>query len=245
MNERSAHQFWGMLVLSLALVLSALIAAGAIRQVKRSADTITVTGSAKKPIRSDYVIWRGSVGSQQPTLEGAYLEVSRSSERLRRYFADHQIPDSVITLRPLETRSIQEMSEKGRGATGRIMAYSLRQTFEIRSDQVDEITALAGHASELISEGVAVESYPLEYLYTKLAELRSAMLADAAADARRRAESIASSVGSKIGPVRSARMGVFQITARNSTEISDYGRYDTSALDKDITAVVSITFAVK
>jgi len=248
MSDKPNHQFAGLLALSIALVLSALIAAGAIRQVKRAADTITVTGSAKQPIRSDYVIWRGSVASQQPTLQEAYLEVTRFTDRVRSYLMSNQVPDSTVIFRPLETRAIPETGDFGRrgpSATGRIVAYNLRRSFEIRSSQVDRITGLAGQASELIEEGIVLESSPLEYFYTRLADLRTEMLAQAAADALRRAQSIATSVGSKIGPVRSARMGVFQITARNSTDVSDYGIYDTSSLEKDITAVVSVTFAVE
>jgi hypothetical protein len=40
-------------------------------------------------------------------------------------------------------------------------------------------------------------------------------------------------------------MGVFQVTPRNSTEVADYGMNDTSSLDKDVTAVVRVTFAVE
>ncbi|OQB37667.1 MAG: hypothetical protein BWY06_02289 [Candidatus Latescibacteria bacterium ADurb.Bin168] len=40
-------------------------------------------------------------------------------------------------------------------------------------------------------------------------------------------------------------MGVFQITPRNSTMVSDYGINDTSSREKDVTAVVSVTFAVE
>ena len=40
-------------------------------------------------------------------------------------------------------------------------------------------------------------------------------------------------------------MGVFQVTRRNSTEVNDYGMYDTSDRDKEVTGVVRITFAVK
>jgi len=34
------------------------------------------------------------------------------------------------------------------------------------------------------------------------------------------------------------------ITPRNSTDVSDYGIYDTTSLEKDITAVVSMTFGL-
>jgi hypothetical protein len=48
----------------------------------------------------------------------------------------------------------------------------------------------------------------------------------------------------KIGSVRSARMGVLQITPADSNEVSDTGMNDTSSLEKDITAVVNVGFAV-
>jgi uncharacterized protein len=244
MSEKLSSSFWGMFAIALALVIAALLASSAIKQVKRANETITVTGSAKKPIRADYVVWRGAVTAQRPTLQEAYREVTRYGERLRAYLRDNQVPDSAVTLRPLDTQSIPETVDNGR-MTGRILAYTLRQNFEVHSANVEVLTKLAGRASELINEGIALESYPLEYFCTQIPQLRSAMLAEAAQDAKVRAVAIAGSVGSKIGPVRSARMGVFQITARNSTDVSDYGVYDTSSLEKDITAVVSVTFAVE
>jgi hypothetical protein len=39
-------------------------------------------------------------------------------------------------------------------------------------------------------------------------------------------------------------MGVLQITPADSNRVSDSGENDTTSLDKDITAVVSISFAV-
>jgi hypothetical protein len=40
-------------------------------------------------------------------------------------------------------------------------------------------------------------------------------------------------------------MGVMQITAPESTEVSDYGVFDTGTIEKDVTAVVNVSFAVK
>jgi len=37
---------------------------------------------------------------------------------------------------------------------------------------------------------------------------------------------------------------VLQITPPDSTEVSDAGMYDTTSIDKDMTAVVNISFAV-
>lgn len=50
--------------------------------------------------------------------------------------------------------------------------------------------------------------------------------------------------GDSLGKLRGVNVGVFQVTSPNSTEVSDYGVYDTSTLEKDVTAVVNVTFAL-
>jgi hypothetical protein len=44
--------------------------------------------------------------------------------------------------------------------------------------------------------------------------------------------------------MRRTQLGVYQITPRDSTEISDYGINDTTSRAKDVNAVVTATFAV-
>ena len=70
------------------------------------------------------------------------------------------------------------------------------------------------------------------------------MLGRATENAKQRATSMASSTGNRIGTIRSAKMGVFQITPPTSTDVSDYGENDTSSLEKKVMAVVSVTFAI-
>ena len=90
-----------------------------------------------------------------------------------------------------------------------------------------------------------IESAAPSYIYTKLADLKIAMLADATKDATTRAQQIAGNSGSKLGPILDARMGVMQINPAHSYETSDSGRNDTSSFEKEITAVVSARFALE
>jgi len=71
------------------------------------------------------------------------------------------------------------------------------------------------------------------------------LLGEASQDARKRADEIVKNAGGSVGEVRSAQMGVLQITEPNSTEVSGTGRYDTSTIEKDISAVVTVTFGVQ
>ena len=66
----------------------------------------------------------------------------------------------------------------------------------------------------------------------------------ATADAEERASTIAQGLGGHLGAVRNVSLGVYQITPRNSTDVSNEGISDTSSRLKDVTAVVSVTFAV-
>ncbi len=72
MSERFPQLFFGMIALSIALVISSVTGALLLRDLRRTNDQVEVTGSARMPIRSDYIIWRGSVAAQQPTLAQAY-----------------------------------------------------------------------------------------------------------------------------------------------------------------------------
>ena len=235
--------FSGMLAMSIALVGSAYLASNALRSL-RSNDVLTVIGSSTRPIRADYVIWRSSVASQQPTLPQAYQELKRYNERVRAYLKSKNIPDEAISLSAIDTQAIPETTNNG-NQTGKNLAYRLTQRFEIRAKDVDGISAIAQSSTNLINEGIPFNSDPPEYLYTQLGQLRVEMISEATKDAKARGEAIVNVSGRRIGTIRKAETDVFQITARYSTEVSNSGSYNTTAIDKDIRAVVAITFAVE
>jgi hypothetical protein len=81
-------------------------------------------------------------------------------------------------------------------------------------------------------------------MYTKIADLKVTMLAEATKDARKRAEMIAENAGNTLGKLKYADMGVIQITPLYSNEVSDYGMNDTYSLEKEITAIVHCEFEI-
>jgi uncharacterized protein len=241
-RDRFPQLFAGLTLLSASLIVSSFLWAGAIRNMKRVDDALVITGSAKRPIKSDYIIWRVALTSQQPTSQAAYQQLTGWIDRVQGYLKAANVPAAEISLNSLETVPIPEIIN-GR-ETGKTLAYKLTQKLEIRSTQVDRYAKLSQQINSLITEGIAITSEPPEYLYNKLSELRIEMVAEATKDAKARAESIANSTGNRVGRVRSADTGVFQITPRYSTAVSGEGRYDTSSIDKDITAVVSVKFGI-
>ncbi len=229
--------------LAVGLVISSLILGWSYRGSKKADEAITVTGSAKRRITSDLVVWSAGVSAQSPQLADSYKKLTDDIPRIKQYLIGKGIAEDQMTISSITTTTLKGRDSSG-NETSEITGYSLSQQIEVRSADVAKIAQVAREATELINQGILVESSAPRYYYTKIGDLKVEMLGEAAKDAKERAEKIASSTGNSIGSVRSARMGVLQITAADSTDVSDYGVYDTSTIDKDMTAVVNVSFAV-
>jgi hypothetical protein len=242
-NNKNRNYFVVGIILSLGLVIAAIILANTWRYVSHSNVTITVTGSSQKDIRSDYAIWSGSFSAESKVLSEAYSRIKDESEKVKSYLKGKGIPPEKIKLSSVRTTTQYYLNDKGY-STDQVSGYRLYMDVNVESPDVDMIDKLSREASELINQGIDFNSNPPEFLYTKIADLKVEMIGLASEDAKIRAEQIAKSTGNEIGQVRSSRMGVIQINAKNSTDVSDYGINDTSSLEKTIRAVVSVSFTI-
>jgi hypothetical protein len=129
--------------------------------------------------------------------------------------------------------------------TNKVRAYNYSQRIEIKSNDVNKIKSISLEIPSLIEKGVSFSVEMPEYHYSKIAEVKIEIQAEAAKDAMNRASRIALSTGRDLGPMRSAKMGVIQITPRLSNQISDYGVNDLSSIEKEITAVVTASFEIE
>jgi uncharacterized protein len=180
------------IALSLAIVLASLIASSAFLRAKRLDQTIKITGSAKRRLKSDLMIWRTSVSVESATLADAYSRLTCDVEKTKaslvaQGFPGNQIVVSTVTTTPIRSspRGPQglQVSPEGAGPVsfnGRITSYTLTQSLELRSSEIDKLTAVSRKVTQLINQGILLESNEPEYLYTQLAELEVPMLADAA-----------------------------------------------------------------
>ena len=227
----------GLALIAVALALGLFAVADGIRD-RGAGDTISVTGSARRSISSDYVIWSASISVQRETTGDAAAQLERWLERTLAALRASGIRDDELTVRAISTESL-------RGRAGKLIGFRLTRSLQVRSARLDAVVAAIEDSSRLLAAGVPLSAGQPQYVYTKLAELRPALSADATKDALRRAEAIVEITGDELGGVRNVYSSPFQVTAPGSTEVEDYGIYDTSTREKEVTAVVNVTFAVK
>jgi len=232
------------LILGICLIICSIIFVRAWRANYSSNQTITVTGSAKKDITSDLGILRGSLTVEAPSAESAYQELKKQKPILISYLASNGFTVKEIEFFTMNSYPVYEISASGY-QTGKVRAYTYSQRIAIKSNDVNKIKSISLEIPSLIEKGVSFNVEMPEYHYSKIADIKIEIQAEAAKDAMNRASRIALSTGRELGPMRSARMGVIQITPRLSNQISDYGVNDLSSIEKEITAVVNASFEIE
>jgi hypothetical protein len=233
--------FLGLLSLAIAAVWIGHIFAATIHDARHTNDTIVITGSARKPISSDLVQWSVSVDGSAATPTAAARTLSRESSQIVAFLRHAGIPADAVL--PEVVQSDVQVTRINKRKTR--TTYHVSQSFEISTRKIDIVQAAATRVGELLERGIHVSAEPLAFISTDLEQAKLDTLESATAEARRRAEILVKGLGGKLGPMRASSLGVYQITPRNSTDVSDYGINDTSSRLKDVTAVVSATFAVK
>jgi hypothetical protein len=233
--------FLGLAAIAIAVVVTAHIFAGTIHDVRHSRDTLSVTGSARVPIDANLVRWSLTVAPHASSAARAARRLRRESGYVRNFLRQAGVPPDAISLSVVRTDVIVTRLPHRRTRT----TYTVSQSLELSMRRINVVENVATRVGELIERGIEVSAGPLQYLSTQLIKAKLSALAAATGEARHRAEILVRGLGGKLGRMRSSSQGVFQVTPRDSTDVSDYGINDTSSREKDVYAVVSATFDVE
>ena len=228
------------IIFSIAIVIAAWFLGNSYVDRANPDGTISVTGAGSENFTSDLIVWEGRFSQMSENLETAYNHLNQDKNTVKDYLIEKGIKEENIVFNSVQTNEQREQKYQNGNYVGSIFkGYQLSQSVKIESNDVELIENVSREITELLNKGVQFNSTPPRYYYTKLADLKIAMISKATEDARVRAEKIAENSGGTLGELKSANMGVFQITGQNSGE--DYswsGAYNTA--DKRKTASITM-----
>jgi uncharacterized protein len=247
----------GTVALSIAMVLSTFIAASIWKDVRKRPEknNIRITGSARKRIVSDLIQWSASIEAKGPDRTAAYLELKSGTEKVVAFLKAMGIkPEEIKTESAALNEEFETVREDKvlpgtsvamRSETRVSKGFRATQMVSLSSTNIELIEKASREITTLLEQRVSVTSHAPNYYYTRLGELKLEMLAEAAKDARGRAENILSSAGNTtVGKLVYADMGIININAANSTETSNEGNNDTSSFEKDIITIIHAEYVV-
>lgn len=234
-------------IIALAIIITGCVLGGAWKYTHKGNESISVIGMSKKDFVSDLIVWDGYFTAKSQSTKEAYTKLKKDADIIKKYLVGKGIKEKEIVFSSVDINTDYEyIYNKDGGSTSVFKGYTLSQNVKIESKEVDKIENISREVSALIDLGVNFFSSSPEYFYTKLAELKIEMLSDATEDARLRAEAIATNAKSKLGKLKKADMGIFQITAQNTSEEYTYGgAFNTSSKNKSASITVRLNFATK
>jgi len=230
--------------LAIGIIVSTFFMAKTVENVKLQNQRIQIKGFAEKEITSDLAVWQGRITTRSTDLVTAYNKLQQDLQKVIAYLEQWGISKDKIDISSVTTIIQYQLNEQGI-ATNVVDGYVLDQSISLTLSDVNQVAKIANESTSLIEKGIEFASYAPQYFYTKLDDLKIQLIGEATKNAKLRAEQIASNSGSSVGELRYASQGVFQITPVNSTDVSDYGMYDTSTIEKSIKAVVTIEYSIR
>ncbi|MFT5885308.1 MAG: hypothetical protein ACI9IP_001768 [Arcticibacterium sp.] len=240
-------QYANPIIFGLSIIIASIFLGKAYVDRNKTAGEIQVTGLGNTDFSSDLVVWEGRFGAQNMNLKQAYKSLENTKATVNQYLSKKGLDEKELVFSAVKTtpQNKQIYSPNGNYIGQEFTGYELTQTVQIESKDVEKVEKISREITELLNQGVQLYSDAPRYYYTKLADLKIEMISKATEDARIRSEKIAEFSGGKLGELKSAKMGVFQITGQNSKE--DYswgGTFNTSSKEKTASITMKLVYGV-
>lgn len=192
---------------------------------RQNGGTVTVKGLAEREVVADRAIWPLTVTATGDDLKKVQSGIDNQRAKLLTFLAEAGFVDASVEMQsPRVTDLLARAHRPNRPEQDR---YIIAQTVVLRTPNVDLVKETSGQTRKLIAQGVAIGGRAgpgsrtghgpagPRYLFTRLNDIKPAMLAEATTSARAAAEQFAADAGSELGTIAHADQGVFQIKPRD------------------------------
>jgi hypothetical protein len=232
------------LVLALGAAGAGALIGGGFARMRTDDRTVAVKGVSEREAKADLAIWPLRLVATDNDLARANAQLEQNVQAVRA-FLHAQGLDSAGTEVTLQEFSVQD--SRTTGGYENSSRYIIRQTLVVRSTLVDRVQAASQRVPDLVRNGVVLSSGQ-EYggggptfVFTKLNDLKPAMIAEATSRAREAAEQFATDSRSALSGIRNASQGYFEILPRDQAQ----GISEESQVVKKVRVVTTVTYGLR
>ena len=197
---------------------------------------VTVRGVAEKNVEADLAVLPLRFTASGEVLSEVQARIDGDLAIVRQFLTAQGYPADAVDLGRLEvadTRSREYGNQQG-------PRFILAQTVIVRTNDVGRVQNTTRALNDLVRQGVVLQDFAgPSYIFTKLNDVRPAMIAEATAAARTGAEQFAKDSGAPLGPIRQATQGSFEILAR------DGSMDESSSIGKKVRVVTTISYRLR
>lgn len=235
-------------ILALGLILASFVLGTQFKNL-RPKGVISVKGVAEGMYQSAEATWEIRTKVWNLHAKESLEKVKRKQEVLRKFLLEHftenQLKDYSFSVNQnyeyeYDPKTDREKSiAKGYNATG---------GFIITTRDLQVLEKVRAKVVEWGIDDDEIVVYSPEFYLEDLEKIKIEMISQATKDARNRAEEFAKTGGAKVGAMKSASQGTFNIYAENDKESEEGfygGSYSKSTIGKKVRLVVTIQYEIE
>ncbi len=203
----------GSLFLAIALVVSSIIISFGLTKMKSTNNYVTVKGLSERQVVADKAWWSIVTQITANTTEEMQFKLQNLEKTSISFLKQNGFLDEEIS-----SATINIYRSNYKDAAARLNGDF---KMSVSTDQIDKVQGIIKETGALISKGILLQSDQWtagpKFYFTKFKDLKKDMLAEATREAKDAAGEFANNSGSKVGEIRRANQGVFQILPGDRT----------------------------
>ncbi len=206
------------LVLAVGIVLGGFVLGDGIRRMNHAERSVTMRGLSERDVTADLATWTIAFTESGSQLDTVQREIERDTRTLTDFFRENGFAaDQLADVGSSVTSFYDNQREE--------KVVTVRRRMQLRTNDIARARRAYARQFDLIRGGIAIEEGSgMVYSFTKLNDIKPAMIAEATQDARRGAQQFAQDSGTEVGGIRSATQGYFSITARDGSDYEGSGQ---------------------
>ncbi|MBN8830089.1 MAG: SIMPL domain-containing protein [Sphingomonadales bacterium] len=233
MQDMNKIALAGAVVLSGGMIVGGYLLGDGLRRAHAAERSVTVRGLAERDVTADLATWTiaySATGTDLPTVRA---EIESNTAALKDYFRSLGFPADALSA---TGAGVNQFIQNG------VNTITITQRLLLRTTDIKRAERAVANQFDLVRRGVTLqEGSAMRYSFTKLNDIKPAMVAAATKDARSAAEQFAKDSGTAVGGIKSATQGYFSIEPRDGDQSGGgYGAADTPF--KKVRVVTTVDF---
>jgi hypothetical protein len=221
-------------IVAVGMIAGGYLLGNGLLRAKDAERAVTVRGLAERDVTADLATWTISYSTTSTDIGAAQAKVRADTATIEGFFKELGFPAEALQPTGANVSSMTDQN----GVT----SYTVRQRLALRTNDIARAQKAVARQFDLVGRGVFLEEGSgMAYTFTKLNDIKPAMVAEATKDARAAAQQFAEDSGSGVGKIRDATQGYFEVASRDGDNGGGWGMADSPYKKVRVVTTVSFT----
>lgn len=233
------------LVLALGIAGAGYFVADGLIHLRGGERAVMVRGLSERDVVADTAIWPVRYTVTDNDLAAAQTELNAQGTKIEAFLKAQGLPDNEVQVQRVDVTDL--LAQQYRPDNINNGRYILTKTYLVRSNDVPLIDKAFRNVGDLIAQGIILtgngggQMQSPTYIFTGLNDVKPDMIAEATRNAREAAQKFADDSGAKLGGIKSATQGLFQVSPRDN----DNSYTESEVIDKRLRVVTTVEYYLR